>query len=93
VAARELAKNLRAFPDQLRVLQFRDTLLQNGHLALVEVTCRNLQTRLDLVQTYAFHDHANALVAFMGTARSQPGPVDQQNRRLFQEAIASLRWK
>jgi hypothetical protein len=92
-AAQALATNLRAFPAHLQGLTLRDTLLANGKLAIIEATYRNPNVALDIIQTYAFYTRANTLVAFMGTARSHPGPANQQTWTLFRQAIASITWK
>lgn len=92
-AAQALAKNLRAFPDQLQVLTLRDTLLNNGNLAIIEATCRNREVHLDIIQTYAFYTRANVLVAFLATARSHPGLSNQQTWTMFRQAITSITWK
>lgn len=92
-ASRELAKNLRAFPDQLQVLTFQDTLLHHGELAIAEATCRNLAEHVDFLQLYAFSTKKNVLVAFMGTARNHAGPTNEQNRAVFRQAIQSITWK
>jgi hypothetical protein len=92
-AAQALAKNLRAFPDQLQVLTLRDTLLNNGNLAIIEATCRNREVHLDIIQTYAFYTRANVLVAFLATARSHPGSANQQTWAMFRQAVSSITWK
>jgi hypothetical protein len=92
-AAQALATNLRAFPEQLQGLTLRDTLLANGKLAIIEATYRNPKVGMDIIQTYAFYTRANTLVSFMGTARSHPGPANQQTWALFRQAITSITWK
>lgn len=92
-ASRELAKNLRALPDQLQVLTFQDTLLHHGELAVAEATCRNLTEHMDFLQLYAFFTKKNGLVAFMSTARNHAGPINEQNRAVFRQAIQSITWK
>jgi hypothetical protein len=92
-AGQELAKNLRALPTQLQVLTLQDTLLHNGNLAIIEVTSRNLDLHLDIIQTYAFYTRAHMLVSFMGTARSRSKTANQQTRAFFRQAITSITWK
>jgi hypothetical protein len=92
-AAQELTKSLRASADELQALTLRDTLLANGHLAIIEATYRSRAVHLDIIQTYAFYTRANMLVAFLGTARSYPGPANQQTRALFRQALTSLTWR
>ncbi|MGI4737444.1 MAG: hypothetical protein ACRYG7_19945 [Janthinobacterium lividum] len=91
--AQELTKSLRASADQLQALTLRDTLLANGQLALIEATYHSRAVHLDVIQTYAFYTRANVLVALLGTARSYPGPANQQTRALFRQAITSLTWR
>jgi hypothetical protein len=86
-AAQVLTKNLRASADELQALTLRHTLLANGHLAISRAV------HLDIIQTYAFYTRANVLVAFLGTARSYPGPANQQTRALFRHALTSLTWR
>lgn len=93
IIGRELAKNLRASPDQLQLLSFTDTLLHQGQLGLAEATCRDMAAHKDLLLQYAFTAKANVLVAFIGTARSQGEPTDKQNRAVFQQAIQSITWR
>ncbi|MGI4733634.1 MAG: hypothetical protein ACRYG7_00475 [Janthinobacterium lividum] len=92
-AAQGLAKRLRASSGQLQALTLRDTLLANGQLAIIEANYHSRAVHLDVLQTYAFYTRANVLVAFLGTARSNPGPANQQTRALFRQAITSLTWR
>ena len=92
-AAQGLAKSLRVSPDQLQGLTLRDTLLANGHLAIIEATYHSRVAHLDVIQTYAFYTRAHVLVSFMGMARSRSGPANRQTQALFRQVITSLTWQ
>lgn len=92
-AREKLADYLHSIQNQIQVLMLRDTLLENGHLAILEVSARNRAQHLDFIQTSAFYTKPNVNIIFMGSAMSHPGSTDQQTRVLFRQAIHSITWK